>query len=51
MPRSGTTLIEQIISNHPQVYGADELNFLPNLIEKYFEHKKINRNDFKKIAD
>ena len=25
MPRSGTTLIEQIVSNHPQVYGAGEL--------------------------
>ncbi len=25
MPRSGTTLVEQIISSHPQVYGAGEL--------------------------
>jgi len=25
MPRSGTTLIEQIISSHPDVYGAGEL--------------------------
>ena len=28
MPRSGTSLIEQIISCHPQVYGAGELPFL-----------------------
>ena len=28
MPRSGTTLVEQIISSHSQVYGAGELNFL-----------------------
>jgi len=27
MPRSGTTLLEQIISSHPQVRGAGELNF------------------------
>jgi len=27
MPRSGTTLVEQIISSHPQVTGAGELNF------------------------
>lgn len=26
MPRSGTTLIEQIVSSHPQVYGAGELS-------------------------
>jgi tetratricopeptide (TPR) repeat protein len=25
MPRSGTTLVEQILSSHPQVYGAGEL--------------------------
>lgn len=28
MPRSGTTLIEQIISSHPDVYGAGELPYL-----------------------
>ena len=27
MPRSGTTLVEQIISSHSQVTGAGELNF------------------------
>ena len=36
MPRSGTTLIEQIISNHPQVFGADEIDFIPSLIQKHF---------------
>jgi tetratricopeptide (TPR) repeat protein len=29
MPRSGTTLVEQIISSHPQVTGAGELPFAP----------------------
>ena len=28
MPRSGTTLVEQIISNHSKVTAADELHFL-----------------------
>jgi tetratricopeptide (TPR) repeat protein len=28
MPRSGTTLVEQIISSHSQVFGAGELNAL-----------------------
>ncbi len=27
MPRSGTTLVEQIVSSHSQVTGAGELNF------------------------
>ena len=37
MPRSGTTLCEQIISSHSKVVGAGELNYLCNLIglEKY----------------
>nr|WP_319513769.1 tetratricopeptide repeat protein [uncultured Cohaesibacter sp.] len=31
MPRSGTTLIEQIISHHTQVYGSGELDHATNL--------------------
>jgi tetratricopeptide (TPR) repeat protein len=31
MPRSGTTLIEQIISSHSRVTGGDEMDFLPKL--------------------
>ena len=27
MPRSGTTLVEQIVSMHPEVWAGDELNF------------------------
>ncbi len=29
MPRSGTTLVEQILAAHPEVYGAGELTFFP----------------------
>lgn len=36
MPRSGTTLVEQIISSHPNVHGGDELDIIPDLIKKYF---------------
>jgi tetratricopeptide (TPR) repeat protein len=32
MPRSGTTLVEQIISSHHAVHGAGELTTLPTLI-------------------
>ena len=31
MMRSGTTLLEQILSSHPQVHGAGELETLPRL--------------------
>jgi tetratricopeptide (TPR) repeat protein len=31
MPRSGTTLTEQILCSHPQVFGAGELDLLPTL--------------------
>ena len=46
MPRSGTTLVEQIISSHPDVYGSGELNFLARVIYKnFFNEDKINFND------
>lgn len=32
MPRSGTTLAEQIIASHSEVYGAGELSTLDNII-------------------
>ena len=34
MPRSGTTLVEQILSSHENVYGAGELNFLSEVVEQ-----------------
>ncbi|HCR86248.1 MAG TPA: hypothetical protein DIV86_06180 [Alphaproteobacteria bacterium] len=35
MPRSGTTLIEQIISSHNDVFGAGELKDFPEIVSKY----------------
>ena len=32
MPRSGTTLVEQIVASHPDVYGAGELPYLAEII-------------------
>lgn len=32
MPRSGTTLVEQILASHPDVYGAGELKLTQNVI-------------------
>jgi len=33
MPRSGTSLVEQILASHPDVYGAGELNDLVKVFE------------------
>lgn len=33
MPRSGTTLVEQIISSHPQIYGAGELDCFHDMVK------------------
>ncbi len=32
MPRSGTTLVEQILASHPEVFGAGELVEITNLV-------------------
>jgi tetratricopeptide (TPR) repeat protein len=32
MPRSGTTLVEQILASHPEVHGAGELTLLRDLV-------------------
>jgi Flp pilus assembly protein TadD len=31
MPRSGTSLVEQVLASHPAVYGAGELPYVPQL--------------------
>jgi len=62
MPRSGTTLVEQIISSHKSVFAGDELNFLQEISLKYlFNDKKVlslkkmeklyNNNIITKIRD
>jgi hypothetical protein len=34
MPRSGTTLVEQILASHPQVYGGGELRDLKEMVSQ-----------------
>ncbi len=41
MPRSGTTLLEQVLSSHSNIHGAGELNYLPKIIDKF----KINKQE------
>ena len=48
MPRSGTSLVEQIISSHQKVQGLGELNFFNNVANKEFIEKNIfNHYDLK----
>lgn len=46
MPRSGTTLVQQIISAHPKVLAIGESNLLSNEIEKTFftENASLKKN-------
>jgi len=44
MPRSGTTLVEQILASHPDVYGGGELNILNDII------RTVHRRDGSCVA-
>ena len=49
MPRSGTSLVEQIISSHSAVFGGGELPYMDALVNKNFiKNKKI---DFKTLSE
>lgn len=37
MPRSGTSLVEQILASHPDVVGGGELGFIQNVVEAQCE--------------
>ncbi len=51
MPRSGTTLVEQILSSHNKIFGAGELNFLRQATTKFFvlEDKLNNQKIIEEI--
>ena len=42
MPRSSTSLVEQILSSHYDVYGGGELDFISRITNKYFLNKNQN---------
>src|SRR3546814_3099163 len=46
MPRSGTSLMEQILSSHPDVFGAGELKFMTGVVDNIlFGNNRIKLND------
>ncbi len=49
MPRSGTSLTEQILSSHKDVVGGGELPYIQKIFNDYFKpNKNLNENDLKK---
>tara|TARA_S200000501_G_scaffold287837_1_gene272437 strand:- start:424 stop:2064 length:1641 start_codon:yes stop_codon:yes gene_type:complete len=46
MPRSGTTLLEQVLSSHSNIHGAGELNYLPKIIDKFNLYNIHNFDNF-----
>ena len=53
MPRSGTTLVEQILGSHSEVFGAGELSLVPELIQKLnaWEMKLASRREYPECID
>ena len=46
MPRSGSTLIEQIVSSHKNVYGGGEIYILGQVFfEKFKNNNQLNKNN------
>jgi len=43
MPRSGTSLVEQILASHPQVYGAGELAEIEKISQSLAERLNTNK--------
>jgi hypothetical protein len=52
MPRSGSTLVEQIISTHNKVYGAGEILFLSSVIkDNFFNGTKLDKQKIAKLQN
>jgi Flp pilus assembly protein TadD len=51
MPRSGTTLVERILSCHPQVHGAGELQNFANTLQRISGHRGSFIADPQAMAD
>ena len=45
MPRSGTTLVEQILSSHSKVFGAGEINIINEKINTYYKENNFEKEN------
>jgi len=50
MPRSGTTLVEQILASHPQIQGAGELLALEDVIGRDWERDDLAETYLRRVA-
>lgn len=51
MPRSGTSLVEQILASHPQVHGGGELSLLNDISEQAAQAEPPGRGDYPGCLD
>jgi tetratricopeptide (TPR) repeat protein len=53
MPRSGSTLVEQILASHPQVHGAGELTVLERMEDPRFPDyiPGLNRDELRRLGE
>lgn len=51
MPRSGTSLLEQILASHSDVFGAGELSDIKNLAKEVFRGKEAGLPTFLQAID
>jgi hypothetical protein len=51
MPRSGTSLVEQIISSHEEVYGAGEINILKKIYNQITRNILSNEKEKNKLSE
>ncbi len=50
LPRSGTSLVEQIISSHSKIYGCGELDYMTRIIaENFYTENIFNSDKFKNL--
>ena len=49
MPRSGTSLVEQIISSHDKVFGGGELIYMSQIINEKFLNNLDSLQDIDKL--
>jgi len=47
LPRSGTSLVEQILASHPQVFGAGEARAMPQV---FSERRQVPRSEWPTLA-
>lgn len=55
MPRSGTTLVEQVLASHPSVYGAGELDDIAGAVASLADYPEclngLSRAELDRMAD